>query len=71
MAQEFHPMALANAGIFAALGIVILIISFAIVDWISPYKLWEEIVEQKNVALAILVGAMSIGASIIIASAIH
>jgi hypothetical protein len=33
--------------------------------------LWKEIVEDKNTALAILVGAMSLGMCIIIASAIH
>ena len=68
---EFHPYAILNAGVFAMLGIVILCAAFAIVDGITPYKLWEEIVEQKNVALAIMVGAMSIGVSIIIAAAIH
>jgi uncharacterized membrane protein YjfL (UPF0719 family) len=33
--------------------------------------LWKEIVEERNTALAILVGAMSIGMSIIIAAAVH
>ena len=60
-----------NAAIFAGLGIVILCLAFAIVDWLTPYKLWEEIVEHKNVALAIMVGAMSIAVGIIIAAAIH
>ena len=68
---EFHPYALLNAGVFAALGILIFCAAFAIVDWLTPYKLGEEIVERKNVALAIMVGAMSIGMCIIIASAIH
>ncbi len=69
--NEFHPYALLNAGVYAALGIMIFSAAFAIVDWLTPYKLWEEIVEHKNVALAIMVGAMSIGVCIIIASAIH
>lgn len=68
---EFHPYAILNAAIFAGLGIVILCLAFAIVDWLTPYKLWEEIVEHKNVALAIMVGAMSIAVGIIIAAAIH
>ena len=68
---EFHPITLLNAGVFAILGIVIFSAAFAITDWLTPYKLWEEIVENKNVALAIMVGAMSIGMCIIIASAIH
>ena len=37
----------------------------------TPYDLWGEIVEKKNTALAIMVGAMSIGVCIIIAAAVH
>ena len=69
--MEFNFITLVNAGVFAGLGILLFCIAFAIADWMTPYKLWEEIVEHKNVALAIMVGAMSIGMSIIIASAIH
>jgi putative membrane protein len=68
---EFHPAYVLNALIFAALGIVIFIGAFAIVDKLTPYALWKEIVEDHNVALAIMVGAMSIGICIIIAAAVH
>jgi uncharacterized membrane protein YjfL (UPF0719 family) len=37
----------------------------------TPYHLWREIVENKNLALAVLLGAMSIGLCIIIAAAVH
>jgi putative membrane protein len=69
--NEFHPGYLLNAAVFAALGIVIFVIAFAIIDWITPYHLWKEIVEDKNLALAVLIGAMSIGICIIIAAAVH
>jgi uncharacterized membrane protein YjfL (UPF0719 family) len=68
---DFHPGYLLNAAIFAALGIVIFVVAFAVIDWITPYALWKEIVEEKNLALAVLVGAMSIGMCIIIAAAVH
>jgi putative membrane protein len=68
---EFHPGYLLNAIIYAALGILIFVIAFAIIDQMTPYHLWKEIVEDKNVALAVLVGAMSIGMCIIIAAAVH
>ena len=68
---EFHPGYLLNAAVFAALGILIFVIAFAVIDWITPYHLWKEIVEDKNLALAVLVGAMSIGMCIIIAAAVH
>ncbi len=71
MTTEFHPGFILNALIYSVLGILIFVISFIVLDKISPYALWKEIVEEKNVALAVLVGAMSIGICIIIASAVH
>ena len=60
-----------GATIFAFLGIMVLVLTFVVVDKATTYDLWKEVVEGKNVALAILVGALSLGISIIIASAIH
>jgi len=69
--SDFHPGYLLNALIYAVLGILIFIGAFALVDKLTPYALWKEIVEDHNVALAVLVGAMSLGLCIIIAAAIH
>jgi putative membrane protein len=63
--------ALVNAVIYSVLGIVIFALAFVIIDKMTPYHLWKEIVEDKNVALAILIGALSIGMCIIIAAAVH
>ena len=57
--------------VFAFIGIVVFVSSFLLIDKLTPYDLWKEIVEEKNLALAILVGAMSIGICIIIAAAVH
>jgi uncharacterized membrane protein YjfL (UPF0719 family) len=57
--------------VFALIGIVIFVGAFVAIDKLSPYDLWREIVEEKNLALAVLVGAMSIGVCIIIAAAVH
>jgi uncharacterized membrane protein YjfL (UPF0719 family) len=62
---------LLNALIYSVLGILIFVIAFLIIDKMTPYHLWKEIVEDKNVALAILIGALSIGMCIIIAAAVH
>jgi uncharacterized membrane protein YjfL (UPF0719 family) len=64
-------MYIVNAVIYAAVGILIFVAAFVILDKITPYHLWKEIVEDKNLALAILLGAMSIGMCIIIAAAVH
>jgi uncharacterized membrane protein YjfL (UPF0719 family) len=57
--------------VFAFIGIGVFVGSFLLIDKLTPYDLWKEIVEEKNLALAILVGAMSIGICIIIAAAVH
>jgi putative membrane protein len=57
--------------VFALIGIVVFVVSFVVIDRMTPYDLWKEIVQEKNMALALLIGAMSIGICIIIAAAVH
>ena len=57
--------------VFAVIGIGVFVGAFALIDRMTPYHLWDEIVREKNLALAVLVGAMSIGICIIIAAAVH
>jgi len=68
---EFNPVYLFNALVFALLGIVIFVVAFKVIDKATPFQLWKEIIEEHNTALAILLGAMSIGLCIIIAAAVH
>jgi putative membrane protein len=60
-----------NAVVYAAIGIVIFALAFLVIDKVTPYNLWKEIVQEHNTALAILLGAMSLGICVIIASAVH
>ena len=60
-----------NAVVYAAIGIVIFASAFLVIDKVTPYNLWKEIVQEHNTALAILLGAMSLGVCVIIASAVH
>jgi uncharacterized membrane protein YjfL (UPF0719 family) len=69
--NEFHPGYVLNALVYSALGILIFVAAFAVIDRLTPYHLWNEIVHEHNTALAILIGAMSIGMCVIIAAAIH
>ena len=57
--------------VFAFIGIAVFVLSFSVIDRLTPYDLWNEIVQEKNMALALLVGALSIGICIIIAAAVH
>jgi putative membrane protein len=56
---------------FASIGIVVLLVSFVALDRLTPYTLWKEIIDEHNTALAILIGALVLGISIIVAAAIH
>ena len=60
-----------NAVVFSFLGVAIFWISFLAIDKLTPYHLWKEIIEEQNIALAIIVGATSLGICIVIAASIH
>ena len=57
--------------LYALIGVVVFWLSFLIIDKVTPYDLWQEIVEKQNVALGIVVGSMSLGISVIVAAAVH
>ncbi len=63
--------AIVGSILFALIGVLIFWLCFVIIDKLTPYDLWNEIVEKQNVALGIVVAAMSLGICIIVAAAIH
>ncbi len=69
--EWLKPSVFFGSILYALIGVFVFWISFVIVDKITPYDLWGEIVEKKNVALAIVVGAMCIAIGLIVAAAIH
>jgi len=71
MPIEFHFGSLLNALIYAIFGVFILVLSFFVLDKLTPFHLWKEVVEKQNVAVALLAGLMALGIAIIIASAVH
>ncbi|MEO1730924.1 MAG: DUF350 domain-containing protein [Pseudomonadota bacterium] len=56
---------------YSFLGIIVFLITFAVVDILTPAKLRVEIIENRNTAVAILAGAGALSIAIIIAAAIH
>jgi len=64
-----HP--LVNAVLFAALGIAIFAIAAALLIRLTPLKLWRELTQEKNVAVAIFAGAVAIAICLVIAAAMH
>ena len=65
------PEVILGSAMYAVIGVAIFWIAFVIVDKLTPYRLWEELVEHKKLALAIVVAAMCISIGNIVAAAIH
>lgn len=65
------PAIVLGSILYAVIGVVVLWLSFIVIDMLTPYKLWDEIVEKKNLALAIVIGGMFIAIGQIVAAAIH
>src|SRR6188768_1969941 len=61
--------AIGNMLIFAVIGIFTAVVGFKIFDKCTPGDLTKEIIENKNVAAAIVSGAVILGVCIIIAAA--
>jgi uncharacterized membrane protein YjfL (UPF0719 family) len=57
--------------LFALIGVLIFWICFIVIDKITPYDLWDEIVGKRNTALAIVVASMCLSIGLIVAAAIH
>ena len=62
--------AIGNVLIFAGIGIVAEIVGFKLFDKFTPGHLQQEILEHKNIAAAIVAGAVILGICIIIAASI-
>jgi uncharacterized membrane protein YjfL (UPF0719 family) len=69
--EWLRPAALLGSMLYAIIGVLIFWITFLIIDKLTPYDLWGEIVEKQNRALGMVVAAMCLGISIIVAAAIH
>lgn len=69
--EWLKPSAFFGSLLYALIGVAVFWLAFVIIDKLTPYDLWGEIVEKKNVALAIVVGAMCIAIGLIISAAVH
>ena len=69
--EWLKPGVLIATILYSFIGVAMFWISFIIVDKITPYDLWKEIVENRNLALGVVVAATCLGIAIIVAAAIH
>lgn len=63
--------AMLNTLIYAGIGLVVFVVGFFLMDILTPGKLWEEIEQKQNVAVAVFAGLMGLGLAVIVAAAIH
>ena len=63
--------ALLSTLLYAGIGIVVFVLGFFILDMLTPGKLWEEINQKQNLAVAIFAGAVALGLAIIVAASVH
>ena len=69
--EWLKPGIVVGSILYALIGVGIFWLCFVIIDKLTPYHLWTEIVEKKNVALAIVVGSMCIAIGLIVSAAVH
>jgi uncharacterized membrane protein YjfL (UPF0719 family) len=62
---------LLSSAVFSIAGITIFCLGFILIDKLTPYNLWQELIEKKNVALAIVAGFACLSIALIIAACLH
>lgn len=62
--------ALVASIVYSVIGIVMFAVSFMVIRLVTPFSLRKEIEEDQNTALALMIGSVILGLSIIIAAAI-
>jgi putative membrane protein len=70
MLEYLKPAALIGSLVYSVLGVIFVVLAFIVIDRLTPYDLWKELVENRNQALATVIAAMTIAIAIIVAAAI-
>lgn len=56
---------------YSALGLLLFVISWIVIEALTPFSLRKEIEEDQNLALAVLIGAVFIALALLISSVIR
>ena len=57
--------------VFVVLGLLVFGVTFLIINKALPFSVRKELEEDRNIALAIVIGSVILGTALIIAAAIH
>ncbi|WP_298147853.1 DUF350 domain-containing protein [Flavobacterium sp.] len=69
--SELNINLIINSIVFSIIGIVIMILGYFLIEKITPENTWKQIVHEKNIAVAIVLGAFIIAIAMIVSAAIH
>lgn len=56
--------------IYSIVGVVIMAVAFKLYDMVTPFEINKELEEEKNISVGIVIAAVILGISIIVAAAI-
>ena len=65
------PMHVMATVVYAAIGIIIFILAYKLIEKLLPFSLTKELSVDDNTAVGVLMGSIMIGLAIIIAAALH
>jgi uncharacterized membrane protein YjfL (UPF0719 family) len=57
--------------IYVFLGLALFAVAYLIIDKLTPFSFGRELLENKNVAVAIVLAGVFLGIAVILAAAIH
>ena len=68
---EMNFSYLIDGALHAALGLVVFGVALWILDRTAGFSVRKQVVEEKNVAAAVLAGLIALGAAVIVAASVH
>ena len=69
--EYLNQKAIIASIVYSLIGIFILIVAFVVIEKLAPQHLWKKIVDEQNVALAIMAAGFMLAVAIIVGLASH
>jgi putative membrane protein len=56
--------------VYSLLGLILFMVALVVMEWLSPFSIRKEIVDEHNVALGVVIGAYFVAMGLIIGAVI-
>jgi uncharacterized membrane protein YjfL (UPF0719 family) len=73
MTELFSMVSLAgviSTVLYSVLGLVLFLLALLVLEWVSPFSIRKEIIDEHNVALGVVIGAYFVAMGLIIGAVI-